>query len=175
VARRCELRHRAAGGRVVPYREKFRARTSEDPHMRWLRFVPAAMAGLVMASAFAQDPNAWLESPGLEATDTKPFEEFVAVVAHVKGAAQPAAAEERVVLFRQGKPVLETSAKDAPAGSRWTIRSIGRDLDGDGEPDLHLSSFTGSGNCCTTHFVYRLKPRVVRTAVYAEGAMGGGD
>ncbi|HXS51300.1 MAG TPA: hypothetical protein VN782_02115 [Usitatibacter sp.] len=143
--------------------------------MRWLRFVPAAMAGLVMASAFAQDPNAWLESQGLEATDTKPFEEFVAVVAHVKGAAQPAAAEERVVLFRQGKPVLETSAKDAPAGSRWTIRSIGRDLDGDGEPDLHLSSFTGSGNCCTTHFVYRLKPRVVRTAVYAAGAMGGGD
>ena len=144
--------------------------------MRWLRFVLAAMAGLVVtASAFAQDSNAWLESQGLEATDTKPFDEFVAVVAHVKGASDAAAAQERVVVFRQGKPVLETSVKDAPAGSRWTIRSIGRDLDGDGQPDLHLSSFVGSGNCCTTHFVYRLKPRVARTAVYAAGAMGGGD
>ena len=144
--------------------------------MRWLRFVSMAMAGLaVAASALAQDPSAWLESQGLEATDTKPFEDFVAVVVHAKGAADAAAAQERVVVFRQGKPVLETSAKDAPAGSRWTIRSIGRDLDGDGQPDLHLSSFTGSGNCCTTHFVYRLKPRVARTAVYASGAMGGGD
>ena len=115
--------------------------------MRWLRFIPAAMAGLVMASAFAQDPGTWLESQGLEASDTKTFEEFVAVVAHVKGPTDPAAGAERVVVFRQGKPVLETSAKEAPAGSRWSIRSIGRDLDGDGEPDLHLSSFTGSGNC----------------------------
>ncbi|HUI99628.1 MAG TPA: hypothetical protein VLY46_05290 [Usitatibacter sp.] len=144
--------------------------------MRGLRFVAAAVAGLAMAaSAYAQDPGPWLESKGLEASDTKQYEEYVAVVAHVKGAADAKAAEERVVVFRQGKPVLETSEKDAPPGSRWTIRSIGRDLDGDGKPDLHISSFTGGGNCCTTHYVYRLKPQVRRTAVYAAGAMGGGD
>lgn len=144
--------------------------------MRWLRFVPAAMMGLAMAAgAPAQDPASWLESNGLEATDTKTYEDFVVMVAHVKGAADATAAEERVVVFRQGKPVLETNGKDAPPGARWTIRSLGRDLDGDGQPDLHLSSFAGSGNCCTTHYVYRLKPRTTRTAVYAAGAMGGGD
>ena len=40
---------------------------------------------------------------------------------------------------------------------------------------MHLSSFTGGANCCTTHEVYRLKPRVRLVATYAAGAMGGGE
>lgn len=144
--------------------------------MAALRSIVAAIAGLAVAgAAFAQDSKAWLDAQGLDASDTKTFEEYEAVVAHVKGAAG-AEAQERVVVFLKGKPVLETGPKDADAGSRWTIRSLGRDLDGDARPDLHISAFTGGkGNCCTTHFIYRLKPRVQRTAVYAAGAMGGGD
>ena len=139
------------------------------------RSMLVAVACLACAGvAFAQDSNAWLEAQGLEASDTKTFEDYEAVVAHVKGATGAQAAE-RVVVFLKGKPVLETGPKDADAGSRWTLRSLGRDLDGDGRPDLHVSAFTGGGNCCTTHFVYRLKPRLQRTAVYAAGAMGGGD
>jgi hypothetical protein len=131
----------------------------------------AMLAGLAWASgAAAQDAASWLASQGLEASDTKSFQEYEAVVAHAKDGA-----DERAVVLRQGKPVLELGAKEAPPGTRWTIRAIGRDLDGDGHPDLHVSAFTGKGNCCTTHYVYRLKPSVRRLAVYEAGAMGGGD
>lgn len=130
-----------------------------------------AVAALLAASvASAQDGKSWLESQGLEAADTKAFQEYEAVVARDK-----AGGEEHVVVFRQGKPVLQLGDKDAQPGARWTIRSIGRDLDGDGQPDLHVSAFAGKGNCCTTHFVYRLKPSPRRLAVYPAGAMGGGD
>jgi hypothetical protein len=169
---------RAVG--VLIYRQKADrkrpAHMTRERHMAALRSIAAGVAVFAFAGvAFAQDGKAWLEAQGLEATDTKAFEDYEAVVAHVKGATG-AEAQERVVVFLKGKPVLETGPKEAEAGSRWTLRSIGRDLDGDGRPDLHLSAFSAHGaNCCTTHFVYRLKPRVQRTAVYAAGAMGGGD
>lgn len=134
------------------------------------RSILAAAALLGASGAFAQDGKAWLEAQGLEAADTKEFQEYEAVVARDK-----AGGEEHVVVFRQGKPVLQIAPKDAQPGTRWTLRSIGRDLDGDGQPDLHLSAFAGKGNCCTTHYVYRLKPSPRRIAVYAAGAMGGGD
>lgn len=139
------------------------------------RSILAAIAGLAFAgAAAAQDTKAWLESQGLEATATKDYQEYEAVVAHVKGASG-ADAQERVVVFRQGKPVWQTNAKDADPGTRWTIHSIGQDLDGDGQPDLHISGFSGKGNCCTTHDVYRLKPQVKRLAVYPAGAISGGE
>ena len=145
--------------------------------MHWWANRLAVFAALLTAgTALGQEPAAtWLESQGLEAGDTKSFQEFEAVVARVKGAKDAKAAEERVVVFNKGKLVLQTTAKDADPGSRWTIRAIGRDLDGDGVPDLHLSNFSGGANCCTTHFVYRLKVPIKRTVVYAAGAMGGGD
>src|SRR6185437_2319605 len=140
----------------------------------WRRVLAAAAMVAAAGAAFAQDAKSWLESQGLDATDTKDYQEYEAVVAHVKGASG-AEAQERVIVFRQGKPVWQTGAKDAEPGARWTVHSIGRDLDGDGQPDLHISSFTGKGNCCTTHEVYRLKPQVRKLATYAAGAIGGGE
>jgi hypothetical protein len=143
--------------------------------MAW-RSILAALATFAFAgAASAQDSKAWLESQGLESTETKEYQDFEAVIAHVKGATDPKAMEERVVLFSKGKVAWQTSPKDSDPGSRWKIWSIGRDLDGDGQPDLHVSAFTGGANCCTTHFVYRIKPKVARLAAYSAGPMGGGD
>lgn len=134
-----------------------------------------ALALAMAPGAFAQDTKAWLESQGLEAADTKSYEEFEAVVARVKGAADALSAQERVIIFKQGKPVWQTNPKETDPGSRWTLHSMGSDLDGDGHPDIHFSSFTGGANCCTTHHVYELKPRLRRLAVYSAGAVGGGE
>ena len=134
-----------------------------------------ALGILVAAPVQAQDAKAWVEAQGLEAADTKSFQDFEAVVARVKGAKDPASAEERLAILKQGKPVWQSSPKDADPGSRWTIHSIGRDIDGDGQPDLHASSFSGGPHCCTTHHVLALKPKVKRLAAYAAGNVGGGE
>jgi len=143
--------------------------------MRSLRSITAATA-IACAAALhvhAQDTRAWLESQGLEAMDTKTFQEYDAVVARTAGARD--AASERVVLLRQGKPVWQSNPRESEPGSSWTIASIGRDLDGDGLPDVHFSSSAGAGKCCTTHHILRLKPQVKRIAVYSAGAVGGTD
>ena len=142
--------------------------------MRWT----SALLAVGLAVAYpvaAQDSKAWLESQNLDAVDTKGFQEFEAVVARNKGAKDAKDGEDRVVIFKQGKPLWQSNPKETDPGSRWTIHSIGRDLDGDGQPDVHFSSHTGGANCCTTHHVYRLKPQVKRLAVYSAGSMGAGD
>lgn len=126
--------------------------------------------------AVAQDSKAWIESQGLEAVASKSFQEFEAVVARVKGAKDAATAEERLVVFRQGKPAWQSNAKeqgDAPL--QYTLNALGRDFDGSGQPQLHFSAFTGGAHCCTTHFVYRLKPQVRRHALYPANNVGGTD
>ena len=134
--------------------------------LRWL-----ASAALAFApAAFGQDAAAWLESQGLEATATKNFNEFDAIVARVKGGG-----EERAIIFTKGKPAWQSTAKDTEPGAKWTVQSIGRDLDGNGQPDVHFSSHTGGANCCVTHHIYQLKPQVKRLAVYSAGSMGGSD
>jgi hypothetical protein len=130
---------------------------------------------LVAFTASAQDTNTWLAGQGLAAVDTKSHQEFDAVVARIAGAADAASGQDRVVLLRQGKPLWQSNPKETDPGSRWTIHSIGKDLDGDGQPDMHLSSHTGGANCCTTHHVIRLKPQVKRLAAYSAGAVGGGE
>ena len=140
-----------------------------------MRHAALALWVAVAVPAFAQDAKTWLESQGLESTDVKPFQEFEAVVARVKGVKDPKAAEERVVLLKQGKPVWQSNPKETDPGSRWTILSIGRDLDGDGQPDMHFSSHSGGPQCCVTHHVLKLKPQVKRLAVYSAGSVGGGD
>ncbi len=134
----------------------------------------AALAVLALGLAVAggvraQDAKAWLESQGLEAVDTKPFQEFEVVVA------RPKEGDARVAILRQGKALWQSNPKETDPGSRWTVHSIGRDLDGDGQPDVHFSSHSGGPNCCTTHHVYRLKPQVRRVAVYSAGSAGGSD
>jgi hypothetical protein len=134
--------------------------------LRWL-----ASAALAFApAAFGQDAAAWLESQGLEATTTKNFNEFDAIVARVKGGG-----EERAIIFAKGKPAWQSNPKETDPGSKWTVHSIGRDLDGNGQPDVHFSSHTGGANCCVTHHIYQLKPQVKRLAVYSAGSMGGSD
>jgi hypothetical protein len=132
---------------------------------RWLAVVALAFA----PASFAQDTAAWLDSQGLEATTTKSFNEFDAVIARAKGGG-----EERAAIVSKGKPLWQSNPKETDPGSKWTLHSIGRDLDGNGQPDVHFSSHTGGANCCVTHHIYQLKP-VKRLAVYSAGSMGGSD
>ena len=135
-----------------------------------------SMAALALAAAIpaaAQDANAWLESQNLEAVTVKAFQEYEVVVARAKGGDK--AAEQRVAILAKGKPAWQSNPKETEPGSRWTVHSIGRDLDGDNHPDLHLSSHSGGANCCTTHHVFRLKPQVRRLAAYSAGNVGGGE
>jgi hypothetical protein len=144
--------------------------------MQHRKFVVALALGIAIADcASAQDAKSWLQSQGLEAADTRSHQEFEAVVARVAGARDSASGQDRVVVLRQGKPVWQSNPKETDPGSRWTLHSMGRDLDGDGQPDLHISSHTGGANCCTTHHVIRLKPQVKRLAAYSAGAVGGGE
>ena len=140
-----------------------------------MKHLVAALLAALALPALAQDARSWLEAQGLESAEVKQFQELEAVVARVKGAADPKAAEERVVILKAGKPVWQSNPKETDPGSRWTIHSIGRDLDGDGHPDIHFSSNTGAGQCCTTHHVVKLKPQIKRIAVYSAGSVGGGD
>ncbi len=141
-----------------------------------MRLAALAFAALAAAvpTAKAQDAKAWLESQGLEAADAKAFNEFDVIVARVPGAKEPAAAQQRVVILKQGKPLWQSPKESEPA-TTWTIHSVGRDLDGDGQPDVHVSSYTNGAHCCTTHHVYRLKPQVKKVAAYAAGNIGGGE
>jgi len=123
----------------------------------------------------AQDAKSWLEAQGLEAVDQKEFQDLEIVVARLKGAKDAKEGEDRVAILAKGKPVWQSNPKETDPGSRWTLNSVGRDLDGDGHPDLHLSSFSGGAQCCTTHYVLRLKPQVRRLAVYSAGSVGGGE
>ncbi len=134
--------------------------------------MPLLIALAAIAScANAQDTRTWLESQGLESSDVKTFEDIDVAVAHAKGSNEG----QKVVVLRQGKPLWQTGPKDAEPGSKWTIQSVGRDLDGDGHPDAHVVSFSGGAHCCTTHHIVRLKPQVKRIAVHNAGNVGGSD
>ena len=137
-----------------------------------------ALAVLILVASLptnAQDAKAWLQSQNLEGEPKGGFQDFEAVAARVPGAKDAASAAERVVILKQGKPVWQSGPKDAEPGSRWTVHSLGRDLDGDGQPDVHFSSHGNAGQCCTVHHVYRLKPQVRKVASYSAGNVGGGE
>jgi hypothetical protein len=138
-----------------------------------MRAAPIAIALLAVAlPAAAQDARSVLESQGLEVTDAKSFQDIEAVVARVKGAKDPAAAQERIVVFNGGRKAWESTDKDVTPASRIEIKSIGRDLTGDGHPDLLFSAFSGGAHCCLTYYVHSLKPRVARIASFASGNSG---
>jgi hypothetical protein len=141
------------------------------------RLLLATICVALAPFAAAQDARSWAESQGLEIVDLKPFQDLEIAVAKVKGATDPKAAEERLAILKNGKPQWQSSPKETEPGSRWTIHSAGRDLDGDGQPDLHASSFSGVARepCCTTHLVLRLKPQVKRLAAYSAGNVAGGE
>jgi hypothetical protein len=128
-----------------------------------------AIAALHAGDALAQDAAAWLASQDMQSRAVKSFQDLEVVIA------KPKDGDEKVVVLRQGKPVWQSGPKDAEPGSKWTIHSVGRDLTGDGHADMHLTSFSGSGNCCTTHHVIQLKPQVKRVAVQPMGSVGGSE
>ena len=72
-------------------------------------FFFCAFAALSVA---AQESKPWLESQGLEAASWKSFQEFEAVVARIPNAKDPPGPQERLIVFRQGKPVLQVTDKD---------------------------------------------------------------
>jgi hypothetical protein len=134
------------------------------------------LAFLAATPATAQESKAWLESQGLEAAANKEFQEYEAVVARVKGAKDSLAAQEPIVLFRQGKVAWQTNHKElVEPAARFTLLSLGRDINGDGQPDLHFSADSGGAHCCTVHYVYGIKPQVRRLAVYNSRNAGGSD
>jgi hypothetical protein len=137
----------------------------------------ALLAALGLSFAVqAQDVKSYLEAQGLEGSEPKAFQEFEVTIARTKGVSDPKQAGERVIVFAKGKPVFTTNAKENdPAIVKWTLHSFGTDLDGDGQPDMHISGNTGAQRCCTTHYVYKLKPKVVRNAVYPANTVGGGE
>ena len=102
-----------------------------------MRSVLIILAILAVVPVHAQESKAWLESQGLEAAANKEFQEYEAVVARVKGAKDSLAAQERIVLFRQGKVAWQTNPKElVEPATRFTLHSLGRDINGDGQPDL---------------------------------------
>jgi hypothetical protein len=136
--------------------------------MQWIAAL--VLAAAAASPAYGQDSKAWLEKENLVAVSSKTFAEFEAVVA-----APAAGGEQRAAILAKGKPAWQSNPKETDPGSKWTIVSMGRDLEGKGQPDVHFSINTGGANCCTTHYVYSLKPQVKRLAVYSAGSMGGGD
>lgn len=151
--------------------------------MRRLASAIAAFA-FAQASAFAAPPaepapadsKSWLEAEGLEAAAAKEYQDWEAIVARVKGATDAASAQERVVVFAKGKLAWQSGPKElVEPAMRFTLHSLGRDLDGSGQPQMHFSGFSGGAHCCTTHYVYRLKPQVKRHAVYPARNVGGTD
>jgi len=135
-----------------------------------MRYYIAAAAVAASTGALAQDAKTWLEAQGLEPVEVKAFQEFEVAVAKPRDGK-----EQRVVVFAKGKPAWQSSAKEVEPATRVVVHSMGNDLDGDGQPDLHFSGFTGGAHCCTTHYVYKLKPRVTRLAVFPAKNVGGGD
>src|SRR5258708_11771043 len=130
------------------------------------------IATMVLAAAWAlpalaQDSKAWLEAQGLDAVDTKGFQEFEAVVAKAKGGG-----EQRAIIFKQGKPAWQSTPKDTDPGSKWSIVSIGRDLAGNGQPDVHFSTNTGGATCCPTPPPYPLEPPGKRPGPDPAGRLG---
>src|SRR5438270_6938356 len=101
-------------------------------------FFAALLAGIAAQAAFAQDTRAWLQGQGLDSVDIKTYQEFDAVVARIAGAKDAASGQERVIVLKQGKPVWQSNPRETEPGSSWTLHSIGRDLDGDGTPDVHF-------------------------------------
>lgn len=136
--------------------------------MRWTAALLVAAAAAI--PAYGQDSKAWLEKENLVAVASKTFAEFEAVIA-----TPTAGGDQRAAILVKGKPAWQSNPKETDPGSKWAIVSIGRDLEGKGQPDVHFSINTGGSNCCTTHYVYSLKPQVKRLAVYSAGSMGGGD
>ena len=137
--------------------------------------LPAAFAA-PPAPAGPQDSKSWLESQGLEAAASKEFQEFEAIVARVKGAKDAQSAQERVVVFAKGKLAWQSNPKElVEPAQKFALHSLGRDLDGSAQPQLHFSGYSGGAHCCTTHYVYKLKPQVKRHAVYPAKNVGGTD
>ncbi len=95
----------------------------------------------------AQDAKTWLDAQNLDAIETKTVQDLEIVVARNKGAKDSKDGEDRVIVFAKGKPAWQSNPKETDPGSKWTLHAVGRDLDGDGHPDMHFSSHSGGQGC----------------------------
>jgi hypothetical protein len=140
------------------------------------RAIPLVLALALPLGAQAQDAKAWLEAHGLAAVESQAFQDLEIVIAQPTDG-DPKNPEQKLLVLKAGKPLWQSNPKETEPGSKWKLHSVGRDLDGDGHPDLHASTFSGGRQqaCCTTHHVLRLKPQVRRLAAYSAGNVGGGE
>jgi hypothetical protein len=140
-----------------------------------MKHMVVAIALCAALPSAAQEAKTWLEAQNLDAIETKTVQDLEIVVARNKGAKDSKDGEDRVIVFAKGKPAWQSNPKETDPGSKWTLHAVGRDLDGDGHPDMHFSSHSGGQGCCTTHHVLRLKPKIQRLAAYSAGSVGGGE
>jgi hypothetical protein len=134
-----------------------------------MRHLALAAALAFAGAASAQEAKPWIESQGLDVVEVKAFQDFEVGIGRTKDGK-----EQRIAIFAKGKPAWQSNAKENEGAVRWVVHSIGNDLDGDGAPDAHFSGHTGGTQCCTTHYVFRLRPKVARLAVYPAKNVGGG-
>ena len=68
----------------------------------------------------------------------------------------------KVEIMRAGATVLTTTLpkyKGFWPGGRVDSSSVDvRDLDGDGEPEVHIKLYSGGANCCLGSLIYRYRP-----------------
>lgn len=70
---------------------------------------------------------------------------------------------DRVQVFRDGQRLLEVTSDEL--GANLTVHeSTGRDITGDGVPEIVLSSDSGGNHCCEDVVIYSVTPTVHRIA-----------
>jgi hypothetical protein len=138
--------------------------------MPLLKVLVLAAAIVFMPDASAQTASGkqWAKDRRMEVVQVRSLRNYEAMVVRT-------VKDEGAVVLIDGIASWESPKDPQAGGMKWTIHDIGRDLDLDGNPDLHLSSQSSKG---TTHHVLRFslqgRPQVTPVVQFSTGAASGG-